>query len=212
MMSPKEKFLLAALMKQKHKTLIAQQKLNIQKKKNAKLSDKLKQAERKVMDFVNIKNDDKTLNFLTGSSNVYLFKWLLSLIKPNVELASKSITHENHLLIVLMKLRQGYINKDLLLRFNANVTNISNIFSIHLKALSGILKNFIVWTEREALCRNLPSSFKNLKNCVCIIDCTEVFLERPFNLNARTQILSNYKSRNTIKYLVDITPSGAVSF
>ena len=211
-MSPKEKFLLAALMKQKHKTLIAQQKLNIQKKKNAKLSDKLKQAERKVMDFVNIKNDDKTLNFLTGSSNVYLFKWLLSLIKPNVELASKSITHENHLLIVLMKLRQGYINKDLLLRFNANVTNISNIFSIHLKALSGILKNFIVWTEREALCRNLPSSFKNLKNCVCIIDCTEVFLERPFNLNARTQILSNYKSRNTIKYLVDITPSGAVSF
>ena len=41
MMSPKKKFLLAALMKQKHKTLIAQQKLNIQKKKNAKLSDKL---------------------------------------------------------------------------------------------------------------------------------------------------------------------------
>ena len=41
MISPKEKFLLAALMKQKHKTLIAQQKLNIQKKKNAKLSDKL---------------------------------------------------------------------------------------------------------------------------------------------------------------------------
>ena len=177
-MSPKEKFLLAALMKQKHKTLIAQQNLKIQKKKNAKLSDKLKQAERKVMDFVNSKNDDKTLKFLTGISNVYLFKWLLSLTKPNVELASKSITHENHLLIVLMKLRHGYINKDLALRFNTNATNISNIFSIHLKSLSGILRNFIVWTEREALCRNLPSSFKTFKNCVCIIDCTEVFLER----------------------------------
>ena len=54
MMSPKEKFLLAALKKQKHKTLIAQQKLTIQKKKNAKLLDKLKQTERKVMDFDNI--------------------------------------------------------------------------------------------------------------------------------------------------------------
>ena len=107
MMSPNEKFLLAALMKQKHKTLIAQQKLNMQKKKNAKLSDQLKQTERKVMDFDNIKNDDKTLNFLTGISNLHLFKWLLSLIKPNVELASKSITHENHLWIVLMKLRHG---------------------------------------------------------------------------------------------------------
>ena len=59
----KETFLLAALIKQKHKTLIAQQKLNIQKKKNAKVSDKLKQAERKVMDSENVKNDDKTLTF-----------------------------------------------------------------------------------------------------------------------------------------------------
>ena len=79
MMSPKERFLLAALMKQKHKTLTAQQKLHIQKEKNAKLSDKLKQIERKVMDFDNFKKDDKTLNFLTGISNVKLFKWLLCL-------------------------------------------------------------------------------------------------------------------------------------
>ena len=139
------------------------------------------------MDFDSIKNDDKTLNFLTGISKVPLFKWLLSLIKPNVELASKSITHGNHLLLVLMKLRHGYVNKDLALRFNTNVTNISNIFRTYLKALSDILKNFIVWPEREALRRNIPSSFKNFKNCVCTIDCN-------------------------IKYLVGITPSGTVSF
>ena len=187
MMSPKETFLLAALMKQKHKTLIAQQKLNMHKKKNAKLLDKLKQTKRKVMNFDNIKNNDKTLNFLTGVSNVHLFKWLLSLVKPNVELTTKSISHENHLLLVLMKLRHGYVNKDLALRFNTNVTNISNIFRTYLKALSDILKNFIVWPEREALRRNIPSSFKNFKNCVCTIDCN-------------------------IKYLVGITPSGTVSF
>ena len=113
------------------------------------------------MNFENIKNDDKTLNFLTGISHVHPFKWLLFLIKPNVELASKSITHESHLLIALMKLRHGYINKDLALRFNTNVTNISNTFRTHLKALSGILRNFTVWPGMEALHRNLPSSFKN---------------------------------------------------
>ena len=111
-----------------------------------------------------------------------------------------------------MKLRHGYINKDLTLRFNTNVTNISNIFRTHLKALSGILRSFIVWPEREALRRNLQPSFKNFKNCVCIIDCTEVFIESPFILSARAQMFSNYKSRNTTKYLADITPSGAVSF
>ena len=41
-------------------------------------------------------------------------------------------------------------------------------------------------------------SLKNFENC--IIDCIEVFIERPFNRNARTQKFSNYKSRNTIKY------------
>ena len=187
MMSPKETFLLAALMKQKHKTLIAQQKLNMHKKKNANLLDKLNQTKRKVMDVDNIKNDDKTLNFLNGILNAHLFKWLLSLVKPNVEPTTKSIIHENHLLLVLMKLRHGYVNKDLALRFNTNVTNISNIFRTYLKALSDILKNFIVWPEREALRRNIPSSFKNFKNCVCTIDCN-------------------------IKYLVGITPSGTVSF
>ena len=163
MMSPKETFLLAALMKQTHKTLMAQQKLNMHKKKNAKLLDKLKQTKRKVMNFDNIKNNDKTLNFLTGISNVHLFKWLLSLVKPNVELTTKSITHENHLLLVLMKLRHGYVNKDLALRFNTNVTNISKIFRTYLKALTDILRNFIVWPDREALRRNLPSSFQKLK-------------------------------------------------
>ena len=51
------------------------------------------------MDFDNIENEDKTWNFLTGISNVQLFKWLLSLITPNIELASKSITYENYLLM-----------------------------------------------------------------------------------------------------------------
>ena len=56
------------------------------------------------MDFDNIKNNDKTLNFSTGISKIKLLKWLISLIKPNFELASKSNNYENHLLIVLMKL------------------------------------------------------------------------------------------------------------
>ena len=87
------------------------------------------------MDLDNIENEDKTLNFLTGISNVKLFKRLLSLITPNIELASKSITYENHLLNVLMKLRHGHIKKNLKLRFNINVNNVSNIFRTYPKTL-----------------------------------------------------------------------------
>ena len=44
---------------------------------------------------------------------------------------------------------------------------------------------------------------------MCLIDSPEVFIGRPFNLNARAQTFSNYKSRNTIKSL---DPSSAASF
>ena len=71
---------------------------------------------------------------------------------------------------------------------------------------------FLVWPERDALRRNLPESFQNFKNCVSVIDCFEVFIERPFGLTARAQTWSNYKHHHTIKYLIGITLAGAVNF
>ena len=45
-----------------------------------------------------------------------------------------------------------------------------------------------------------------------VIDCFEVFVERPSNLLARAQTFSTYKHHNTIKVLIGITPQGNISF
>ena len=45
-----------------------------------------------------------------------------------------------------------------------------------------------------------------------MIDCFEMFIERPSNLMARSQTWSQHKHHNTIKYLIGITPQGSVSF
>ena len=47
---------------------------------------------------------------------------------------------------------------------------------------------------------------------VCIIDCTEIFIDRPSDLKARCQTWSNYKQHNTIKILIAVTPQGTISF
>ena len=47
---------------------------------------------------------------------------------------------------------------------------------------------------------------------VSIIDCSGIFIERRKNLTARSQTWSNYKHNNTAKYLIRITPTGAVIF
>ena len=57
----------------------------------------------------------------------------------------------------------------------------------------------------------VPSVFFG-KRVTVIIDCFEVFIERPSNLLARAQTYSNYKSHNTVKVLIGITPQGTISF
>jgi len=59
----------------------------------------------------------------------------------------------------------------------------------------------------------MPMAFRGaFKKCAIIIDCFEIFIERPTSLVARAQTWSNYKELNTVKYLIGITPQGSVSF
>ena len=48
--------------------------------------------------------------------------------------------------------------------------------------------------------------------CVVIIDCFEIFIEKPNDLTARAQSFSKYKHHNTVKVLIGITPQGSISF
>ncbi|XP_065652675.1 uncharacterized protein LOC136079930 [Hydra vulgaris] len=99
---------------------------------------------------------------------------------------------------------------DLSFRFGFSESTVTRIYRTWLPIIAENVKFLIVWPEKHVLRRNLPTSFrKKFYNCVAIIDCMEIFIERPFSLHARTQTWSNYKN-NTIKYLIGITPSGAV--
>ena len=65
----------------------------------------------------------------------------------------------------------------------------------------------------ESLRRNLSRGGPHFgTRCAVIIDCFEVFLERPSNLRAQAATWSSYKHRNTVKFLIGITPQGVISF
>ena len=159
-----------------------------------------------------IRSKQENINFYTGLTNEKLFKWVLSLVATDTIYKCSKIGEEEHLLLVLMKLKLGLLNTDLAFRFNITQSDFSRIFNQWVPALSNAMEFLIVWPERDTLRNHLPKCFHRYKNCVAIIDCTEIFIERPFNLQARAQTWSNYKNTNTIKYLLAITPAGAVSF
>ena len=75
------------------------------------------------------------------------------------------------------------------------------------------LRPLIKWPERDVVRDTMPMIFQNnFKKCICIIDCFEIFCERPTGLKARAQTYSQYKHHNTVKFLIAITPQGSISF
>ena len=62
--------------------------------------------------------------------------------------------------------------------------------------------------------RNMPPIFRDYyPHTCCIIDWSEIFIERPCSYQVRAQTYSNYKkTHNTVKFLIGITPCGAISF
>ena len=130
-----------------------------------------------------------------------------------VEADMTKLSLRDELILTLMKLRLNLFNEDIAYRFGIHKTSVSKIFHKWLDILYIKLKDFIVWPDRSIVRKTLPCIFKpKFSKVVSIIDCTEIFIERPVNLLARAQTFSNYKKHNTVKFLIGITPTGCISF
>ena len=65
---------------------------------------------------------------------------------------------------------------------------VTNSFHRWLDVMSRELKQLIVWPDRGILHETLPECFKpNYTRTACIVDCSEVFIERPSSLSARSE-------------------------
>ena len=116
--------------------------------------------------------------------------------------------------MTLIKLKLDAQHQDLSYRFNVSLSTVSRIFSAWMVALDVRLAPLINWLEREDLWRTMPQCFKHSfgNKTTVIIDCFEVFINRPSNLLAREKTWSSYKHHNTVKVLIGITPQGTISY
>lgn len=120
----------------------------------------------------------------------------------------------HQLLATLMRLRLGLNIQYLAYTFGVSSSTMSKVLLETLHVLyNRLVSTLVIWPEREELRRSLPVSFHSkFSKCACIIDCFEIFTEKASDFNARNQTFSNYKSHNTTKYLIGITPQGVISF
>ena len=181
------------------------------------MEEKIAALKSKCLSMESLKENEKFINFYTGLPDYDTLKAVLDLacksLQSTVPHGLRKLTNDDEFLLTIVKLRLNLRNADLAFRFGIAESTVSNIIHKWLNILYVSLNFLIRWPTREEIRATLPECFRpKFKDAVVIIDCTEVFIERATNLLARSQTWSNYKSHNTTKVLIGITPQGTVSF
>ena len=157
---------------------------------------------------------DEKVKYFTGLPNYKTLKAVFNFVSSGVEAGSRtSLSLFQLFVIVLIKLRLNIGDQDLAYRFNVSQSTVTRQMQKWIYILYVRLGSLVKWPDRDELIRTMPMSFRRkYGKCVIIIDCFEVFIETLTNLKARAQTWSNYKHHNTVKFLIGITPQGAITY
>ena len=168
--------------------------IELLKKENEMLERELKNQKlcRLKYDEEWFKDNDERVLFYTGLTNwplLTLYNFTESAISLQHHI---SFTPFQQLILTSMRLRLSLCGQDLADRFGIHSATVSRIFRDVLYLLYECLKFLIVWPEREAIRKTLPVAFREeCPTCTCIINCFEVFIEKPSDRLASCKTYSN---------------------
>ncbi|KAG0440140.1 hypothetical protein HPB47_016390 [Ixodes persulcatus] len=123
-----------------------------------------------------------------------------------------SISNEDAVLLTMMKLYHNLTFSLLGVLFGVHRTTASNIFRASVPVLAAVLRHAVFWPEKEAVLQSLTKYFNKYRDCRMVLDCTEIPLQKPKNLESQLLTYSHYKGTHTAKVLVCETPGGLISY
>ena len=153
--------------------------------------------------------DDVRSRLYTGVRIVQFFT-LVTVLMP-FRKTSITLPVVDQILMTLMKLKLNLILGDIAHRFNVcqSMASISHWIDV----MGEQFKVLIPWLPRETIRATMPLSFKRIyPRTTCIIDCAESTMQRATNHDSRSDTFSQYKSHNTVKYLVAVAHNGLIMF
>ena len=113
-----------------------------------------------------------------------------------------------------MKLQLNAGNFYLGFRFGISKSTIVRDFAKWIETMDIHLSLRITWPDRKSTQKTMPFRFQSHYGLrvTSIIDCFELFIEKPSNLFVESCTWFRYKHYNTPKYLISITPQGIINF
>ena len=159
--------------------------------------------------------DPEKVKYFTGLPNQMVLMTLFDYVKSAlVQTGPGCMTPFKTLLIGLMRLRLNMPIGTLSHMFQVSSATSSRAYTAAIEALYVYLKSLIHWPDKENCRDTMPRCFRTNfgLSITVVIDCFEIFTERPSDLKARALTWSSYKHHHTAKYLIGITPQGVICF
>ncbi|XP_044744742.1 uncharacterized protein LOC123306688 [Coccinella septempunctata] len=154
-----------------------------------------------------------SLKFFTGLSNFRILDCIVHLVnKVHKDKRSRRLTARERIIMtfIKMKLDMSYVCLGIL--FNISNEMCKLYFIEMVQILSSVLKPTIYFPSSDENRANMPYCFKNFRNVRIILDCIEIFVQKPKCLCCRIKFYSQYKSSATVKFMTGVTPAGTICF
>lgn len=116
--------------------------------------------------------------------------------------------------ITLLQLRLGLLSIVIGDLFGVAESRVSQIFATWINHLyQCIVPSLVKWPSRSHINQIMPNKFRvNYPKTRVIIDCSEFFIQCPRKPGAQHKTFSSYKSHNTFKVLLGVSPTGSFTF
>ena len=180
-------------------------------------------------------DDPGVINFYTGFKNYATLLAVFNALQPTAQsmirwaqiqrnssdikkiklevFRSESLALIDQFFLFLCRVRRGFPEKDLSVRFNVSQASVSRLLITWSNYLYCMLGCLPIWASRATIDSTMPSFFKELyPKTRVVLDCTEIKVQTPSSKVLNSETYSSYKSHTTFKSLIGITPCGAVSF
>ena len=132
--------------------------------------------------------------------------------KPGPRMAQQ-LTVANQFFATLVRLRHGVCGGFVAALMHLPDSTFSRMYATWILFLSRELSLLFPFPSQQLVDKFMPQCFKaKFPKTRIIIDCLEIQMERPTSLLHQSTAYSSYKSRNTLKVLVGVSPAGLVTF
>ncbi|XP_058825510.1 uncharacterized protein LOC131685658 [Topomyia yanbarensis] len=165
-------------------------------------------------DLDSFKNNDSKVKHLTGFTSFETLELVFQFVEPGILVFSDVLSKAQVFIMVLMYLRLGLCFQTLAYLFRVCPSTIAKYFYSGIYSLFKQLKGLVRWPTGEIINSNTPPKFHKLYNApiAVILDCFEVFTEKPGVKDSIVKMYSSYKHHYTVKEMIGITSFGSISF